>query len=107
MTSPLTFGGYLRIMNEDDATDQAAVQKLQADISAVDAMIIQRTAPLTQRKNQLTKLLMQAQKAAQNNQAKPTNDPNAQQQQMQANTQAPASNGTTTPGGTGAGTPGG
>lgn len=107
MTSPLTFGGYLRIMSEDATTDQAAIQKLQADISAVDAMIIQRTAPLNQRKNQLTKLLMQAQKAAQNAAAKPDANQNDQQQQMQANTQAPASNGTTTPGGTGAGTPGG
>lgn len=107
MTKPLTFGLYLRIMSEDAAADQAAIQKLQADISAVDAMIIQRTAPLNQRKNQLTKLLMQQQKAAQNNAAKPENDPTAQQTQMQANTQAPASNGTTTPGGTGAGTPGG
>lgn len=97
----LTFKQFLHVITEGTAED---ISKLQADISAVDTLIAQRTAPLTQRKNQLQKLLMQKQ---QQQQAEQKGNPDVTAQQ---NPQAPQQNTTTTttPGSVaGNGTPGG
>lgn len=100
----LTFKQFLHVITEGTAED---VSKLQADISAVDTLIAQRTAPLTQRKNQLQKLLMQKQQQLQ---AEQKSNPNATAQQNPQNPPAQQQNTTTTttPGSVaGNGTPGG
>lgn len=86
--SNLTFKTFLRIV--EDA--QQDIQKLMADITAIDAQIAQRTGPLIARKMQLTKQLQAKQKQA----ASTANTP--EKQGMVSNT--------TTPGGGGSGTPG-
>lgn len=90
----VTFKQFLHILEEGTAED---IAKLQADISMVDTAIAQRTTPLTQRKIQLQKLLMQKQKQQQ---AEAQRNPSTDQQQGQPITT------TTTPGSAGAATPG-
>lgn len=96
----LTFKQYVSIVNED--IDQE-VQKLQSDISMIDASIQARTAPLIQRKNQLQKLLAIKTKQQQEEQKKTANSNGNNAQTPQAGT--PGSM-TATPGSSGAQTPG-
>lgn len=98
----LTFKQFLHVIEEGTAED---ISKLQADISAIDTLITQRTAPLTQRKTQLQKLLMQKQ---QQQQAEQKSNPNATTQQEGPRAQQQRGTATTTPGSVaGSGTPGG
>lgn len=98
-----TFSQFLYaspVLNEDTAAD---VQRLQQEISAIDAQLAQRTAPLQRRKQQLTQLLAQKQEQLQVEMKKSgnTTDQTQNGQQPQA-----ANNQTTTPGSSGAATPG-
>ena len=92
----LTFKELLDIIGEGLEDD---VAKLRADISMLDAQIVQRTKGLQDQKNRLQKMLAVKEKQlmTQTNrqQAKPED-----QAQMSAQTQ------TQTPGGTGEATPG-
>lgn len=94
----LTFRQYLSILEEDTAQD---IEKLQADISTLDATINQRTAPLVQQKQRLTKLLMQKQKQKEQEDSRTAAKPGATQQPQQAQPVSKAYPGATT-----AGTPG-
>lgn len=92
---PLTFKSFLRILGEDLEAD---VSKLRADISAIDAVIIQRTKPLHDQKSRLQRMLSVKEKQLVNQQKK-----DAQQEKGAQGGNALAS----APGSTGAATPGG
>lgn len=97
--SMLSFKQYLSIMEEDVNAD---IAKISSDIALCDTQINQRIAPLQQRKMQLQKMLAVKQKQAQADANKPgAQQPNQQQQPMQA------SNQTRTPGASDSATPGG
>lgn len=90
----LKFSQFLGMVNEDVSQE---LERLQADIAAIDAQIAQRTQPLVNRKAQLQKMLAVKQKQA---------DATAQRQPQGQQGQQPQSNAASSPGSSGAGTPG-
>lgn len=97
-----TFAQYLlnvTVLKEDAAAD---VQRLEQEISAIDAQLAQRTAPLQRRKQQLTTLLAQKQEQLQAERKKAGEtdgqNPNAMQQDAGNQTTTPGSSGSATPG---------